>query len=66
MILGGKDKGAPYAPLREPLKQKAKRVLLIGAAPDKIAEELEGAVAMERAGTLERAVELALERGQAR
>ncbi|MFZ0415562.1 MAG: UDP-N-acetylmuramoyl-L-alanine--D-glutamate ligase [Candidatus Acidiferrales bacterium] len=61
VILGGKDKGAPYAPLREPLKQKAKRVLLIGAAAGKIAEELEGAVAMERAGTLERAVELALD-----
>jgi UDP-N-acetylmuramoylalanine--D-glutamate ligase len=61
VILGGKDKGAPYAPLREPLKQRAKLALLIGAAADKIAEELDGAVPMERAGTIERAVTLALE-----
>ena len=38
VILGGKDKGSPYAPLREPLRGKAKRVLLIGAAADKIRE----------------------------
>ena len=61
VILGGKDKGAPYAPLREPLKQKAKLVLLIGAAADKVAAELEGAVPVERAGTVEHAVALALE-----
>ena len=61
VILGGKDKGSPYAPLREPLREKAKRVLLIGAAADKIREELEGAVTMEYAGTLDRAVALAFE-----
>ncbi|HEV2288808.1 MAG TPA: UDP-N-acetylmuramoyl-L-alanine--D-glutamate ligase [Candidatus Acidoferrales bacterium] len=61
VILGGKDKGAPYAPLREPLKQKAKLALIVGAAADKIAAELEGAVPIERAGTIERAVTLALE-----
>lgn len=61
VILGGKDKGSPYAPLREPLREKAKRVLLIGAAADKIREELEGAVAMEYPGTLDRAVALAFE-----
>ncbi len=61
VILGGKDKGAPYAPLCEPLKQRAKLALLIGAAADKIAAELEGAVPVERAGTIERAVTLALE-----
>jgi UDP-N-acetylmuramoylalanine--D-glutamate ligase len=61
VILGGKDKGSPYTPLREPLREKAKRVLLIGTAADKIREELEGAVAMEYAGTLDRAVALAFE-----
>ncbi|MGB7023207.1 MAG: UDP-N-acetylmuramoyl-L-alanine--D-glutamate ligase [Candidatus Acidiferrales bacterium] len=61
VILGGKDKGSPYTPLREPLREKTKRVLLIGAAADKIREELEGAVAMEYAGTLDRAVALAFE-----
>ncbi len=33
IILGGKDKGSDYAPLREPLRQRAKGVLLIGAEP---------------------------------
>ena len=61
VILGGKDKGSPYAPLREPLRGKAKRVLLIGAAADKIREELEGSVEMEHAGTLDHAVALAFE-----
>ncbi|MGB6482170.1 MAG: UDP-N-acetylmuramoyl-L-alanine--D-glutamate ligase [Candidatus Acidiferrales bacterium] len=61
VILGGKDKGSPYAPLREPLRQKAKLVLLIGAAAEKIAAELDGAVQMQRAGTLERALTAALE-----
>lgn len=61
VILGGKDKGNPYAPLREPLREKAKRVLLIGAAAGKIRDELEGAAAMEYAGTLDRAIALAFE-----
>ncbi len=61
VILGGKDKGSPYAPLRDPLRQKAKLALLIGAAAEKIAAELDGAVEMQRAGTLERAVTAALD-----
>jgi UDP-N-acetylmuramoylalanine--D-glutamate ligase len=64
VILGGKDKGSPYEPLREPLRQKAKLVLLIGDAADKIAAELEGAVEMLHTGTLERAVAAAA--GQAK
>ena len=61
VILGGKDKGSSYAPLREPLRKKAKRVLLIGAAADKIRAEIDGAVAMEQPGTLERATAMAFE-----
>ena len=33
IILGGKDKGSDYAPMREPLRQRAKGALLIGAEP---------------------------------
>lgn len=33
IILGGKDKGSDYTPLREPLEQRAKAALLIGAPP---------------------------------
>lgn len=61
VILGGKDKGAPYTPLREPLHERARLAILIGAAADKIAAELAGAVPLERAGTLERAVKIAVE-----
>ena len=44
IILGGKDKGLDYAPLREPLAAKARAVLLIGAAAPKISAALAGAV----------------------
>jgi UDP-N-acetylmuramoylalanine--D-glutamate ligase len=56
VILGGKDKGSDYAPLISLLRPRAKRALLIGAATEKIAAQLEGAVPLERAETLERAV----------
>jgi len=61
VILGGKDKGSPYAPLREPLRQRARAAILIGAAAEKIASELGDAVAWHHAGTIDRAVELASE-----
>jgi UDP-N-acetylmuramoylalanine--D-glutamate ligase len=64
VILGGKDKGSPYTPLREPLAKRARLAILIGAATEKIAADLEGAVTLERAGTLERAVEMAMERAR--
>lgn len=63
-ILGGKDKGSPYTPLRDLLKERARMALLIGEAAEKIAADLQGAVEIERAGTLERAVEMALERAR--
>jgi UDP-N-acetylmuramoylalanine--D-glutamate ligase len=64
VILGGKDKGSPYAPLLEPLRRRARLAILIGAAADKIAAELNNAVPIEHAGTLDRAVKVALERAQ--
>jgi UDP-N-acetylmuramoylalanine--D-glutamate ligase len=57
VILGGKDKGSDYTVLRKPLREKAILALLIGAAADKIEKQIAGSVAIERAGTLERAVE---------
>jgi len=59
VILGGKDKGSHYTPLQTPLREKAILALLIGAAADKIASQIDGSVAIERAGTLDRAVEIA-------
>ncbi len=65
VILGGKDKGGDYRALRELLRARARGVLLIGAAAEKIARQLEGAAPLAEAGTLERAVALAAERAQA-
>jgi len=59
VILGGKDKGSDYTPLQAPLRERAILALLIGAAADKIASQIDGAVAIERAGTLDHAVEIA-------
>jgi len=59
IILGGKDKGSDYSVLQQPLREKAILALLIGAAAEKIESQIRGSVAMERAGTLEHAVELA-------
>ena len=64
VILGGKDKGAPYTPLREPLQQRARLAILIGAAAEKLESELAGAVPLSQAGTLERAVEIAAQSAQ--
>ena len=57
VILGGKDKGLDYTPLRAPLSKKAREAVLIGAAATKIAKELDGAVPMAQAGTLDAAIE---------
>ncbi len=59
IILGGKDKGASYAPLIEPLREKAVAALLIGAAADKIHGELADAVPLVLSGTIESAIETA-------
>jgi UDP-N-acetylmuramoylalanine--D-glutamate ligase len=59
IILGGKDKGSDYTVLQPPLREKAILALLIGAAADKIEKQIAGSVAIEQAGTLERAVETA-------
>ena len=59
IILGGKDKGSDYTVLREPLKEKARAALLIGAAADKIESHLNGAIRIERSGTLDQAISAA-------
>ncbi len=61
VILGGKDKGGDFTLLCEPLRQRASRVLLIGAAAEKIAAQIGQVVPVEMVGTLDRAVRLAFE-----
>lgn len=64
VILGGKDKGSDYTLLRESLTRRARLALLIGAAAEKIESQISGAVSIERAGTLDRAVEIARDRAR--
>jgi len=59
VILGGKDKGSDYTLLRNMLREKAILALLVGAAADKIDKQIKGSVAIQRAGTLENAVDSA-------
>ncbi|HEV2388497.1 MAG TPA: UDP-N-acetylmuramoyl-L-alanine--D-glutamate ligase [Candidatus Acidoferrales bacterium] len=61
VILGGKDKGGDFTLLAPLLAEKAHVALLIGAAAEKIAGQLAGAVPVERPGTLEAAIERAYE-----
>ena len=56
VILGGTDKGSDYTVMRETLRTKAHAVLVIGAAAEKIATHLEGAVRLIPCGTIQRAV----------
>ena len=63
VILGGKDKGLNYAPLRSPLAAKARAALLIGAAAGKIASQLDSAVPLVQAHTLDAAVAHAFAHG---
>jgi UDP-N-acetylmuramoylalanine--D-glutamate ligase len=61
VILGGRHKQAPYAPLAPALAARARRVLAIGEAAGRIAAELGASVEVEGAETLERAVRRAAE-----
>jgi UDP-N-acetylmuramoylalanine--D-glutamate ligase len=56
LIVGGKDKGGDFTPLRPLVESRVKRLLLLGQATDKIREQLRGACPMEEVATLEEAV----------
>ncbi len=56
VILGGKDKGSDYTALAPLVRERVKQVILIGAASDKIARQLEGASPMTRARSMNDAV----------
>ncbi len=59
LILGGLDKGVPYAPLKPLIKASVKKVLTIGRAAPLIERQLRGAAPMERTVTLEAALKKA-------
>jgi UDP-N-acetylmuramoylalanine--D-glutamate ligase len=58
-ILGGSLKGGGFEALREEVRARCRACYLIGEAADRLATDLEGAVALVRSGTLERAVNAA-------
>ena len=59
LIAGGVDKGGDYGPMRAPLKEKVKVLILIGAAREKMRAALDGATAIETAPALADAVRIA-------
>jgi len=56
LILGGKDKDSDYSLLNDLLRQRVKRVYTIGAAAGKIESQIQTAVEIDHAGTLETAL----------
>lgn len=56
LIMGGEDKGSPYAPLRSLVTEKVKGLFLIGDASRKIFSELNGTTKIYFSKTLSQAV----------
>lgn len=65
IILGGKDKDSDYTPLAAPLREKAKGVLLIGAAAPIIKRQLNGDLPLVDCGTLDVAISRARSKASA-
>ena len=65
LILGGLDKGSPYAPLKPLISKSAKAVLTIGMAAEKIENELGGIAPIAHCENLDKAVQKAFEIGEA-
>lgn len=56
LILGGKDKGGDFSVLAPLIRERVRHIMLIGAASDKIADQLAGTQSMTRAVSMEDAV----------
>ena len=59
LIAGGKGKDGSYAPLAEALRRRGRAVVLIGEAAAVMAEALRGSVEVQRASSLDAAVDAA-------
>jgi UDP-N-acetylmuramoylalanine--D-glutamate ligase len=57
LILGGRDKGGDFRRLREPIKEKVKKAILLGEAKEKIRTALKNSVQMENVSSLKDAVQ---------
>ncbi len=56
LIAGGTDKGGDLSPLLGPMRERVRKMFLIGEAADRFAAFFESAVPVERSGTLGEAV----------
>ncbi len=56
LILGGQDKGSPYKPIYNLIKEKVKNIFLIGEASSIIKKQLENTVPMYECKTLQNAL----------
>lgn len=61
LLLGGRGKGAPYAPLRPLVRERVKAILTLGEDAPRIAAELGDAAPLHACGTLAAAVARARE-----
>ncbi|MFH2068640.1 MAG: UDP-N-acetylmuramoyl-L-alanine--D-glutamate ligase [Candidatus Omnitrophota bacterium] len=59
IILGGKDKGGSYLPLKPEIRKKVKALILFGEATDRIATELHGLCLIKKMKTLPECVRAA-------
>ena len=64
LIAGGQDKGGDFTLLKEPVRQRVKRLVLIGESSDKIRESLGDLVETFCAGTMQEAVSLCKQNAQ--
>lgn len=58
LILGGRGKNAPYAPLIPLIESSVRELILIGEDADNIASQLDGVAPISRASSLEEAVKI--------
>jgi len=64
LILGGLDKGGDFSELVPAVRNRVRRIVLMGAAADKIATALQGVVPAVRAQSMEEAVQTAFRAAQ--
>lgn len=65
LILGGRDKGGDFSKLKETVRQRAKKIILIGEAKEKIKEALKNTIPMNEASSLVEAVRMSFSEAQA-
>ncbi|HNJ71355.1 MAG TPA: cyanophycin synthetase, partial [bacterium] len=58
LIAGGKHKGSPYTPLKTLVEARVKSLVLIGQAADIIAGDLGAVTRVQRAASMQEAVEI--------